>query len=50
MDQAKNIEVAPFNNNIPLTMSNFFFMLNFVHLKDEKVESITPKPLNELFD
>ncbi len=43
-------ELAKFNNNIPLTMSNFFFILNYTCIKNTLVDGIISKPLQELLD
>ncbi|WP_185217536.1 RelA/SpoT domain-containing protein [Sphingobacterium mizutaii] len=44
------LELAKFNNNIPLTLSNFFYLINYCFLKEPEIKEITPTELIDLFD
>lgn len=41
------LELAKFNNNIPLTMSSFFYIINYTSIKDERIDAITPHIIKE---
>lgn len=44
------LELCKFNNNIPLTLSNFFYILNYTCIKNEEVNEIVPEHLKDLLD
>lgn len=44
------LELSKLNNNIPLTLSSFFYIINYTSIKDVKIDEITPDITKDLIN